>query len=78
MRTHDNEKRILEILKDLTPNRLDELLDFAEYLRAKEHKQTKPAKKERVKLPTFHLGNIESRAFDREDLYGEYLERKLD
>jgi len=29
-------KKILETLKELPPNKLDEVLDFAEYLRAKE------------------------------------------
>lgn len=78
MTLHIIEKKILETLKDLPLYRLDEVLDFAEYLKAKEQKQSKPNRKKRIKLPTFHLGNIENRAFNREDLYGEYLDRKLD
>ena len=63
MAPHIIEKKILETLKNLPPYRLDEVLDFAEFLKAKNRKQTKPRKEKRIKLPTFHLGNIEKRAF---------------
>jgi hypothetical protein len=71
-------KKILGTLNELPPNKLDEVLDFAEYLRAKEGKQAKTDKKTRINLPTFHLGKIENRAFNRDHLYGEYLDHKFD
>jgi len=36
MKFHAIERKILETLNELPPNKLDEVLDFAEYLRAKE------------------------------------------
>ncbi len=78
MTLHIIDKKILETLKDLPPYRLDEVLNFAEYLKAKEKKQTRRNRKKRIKLPTFHLGNIEDKSLYRENLYGEYLDHKLD
>lgn len=78
MTVHIMEKKILETLKDLPPHRLNEVLNFAEHLRAKDQKQTKPRGKKRTKLPTFRLGSIKKGAFLRENLYGEYLDHKLD
>jgi hypothetical protein len=78
MTDHIIEKKILETLKNLPPYRLDEVLNFAEYLKAKDQKQIKPRGKKRIKLPTFRLGSIKKGAFLREDLYGEYLDHKLD
>ncbi len=72
------EKRIMNTLKSLPPDILEEVLDFAEYLKNKGLRMIKPKKKKWIKLPTFHLGNIEKGAFDREGLYGGYLDRKLD
>lgn len=72
------EKEIIEILKDLPQNKLNEVLDFAEYLRSKERKIVKPRKTGHFKLPSLHLGIISKGAFDRNTLYGEYLDRKLD
>lgn len=72
------QKRILNILKELPPARLDEVIDFAEYLKTKEAPAKPATKPRRVTIPTFHLGRIEKGAFDRNALYGEYLDRKLD
>lgn len=72
------QKKILNILKDLPPDKLDEVVDFAEYLKARGNVQQKTKKKTQVlTLPTFHLGRIEKDAFDRSALYGEHLDRKF-
>lgn len=71
------QQRILNILKYLPPEKLEEVIDFVKHLKTKEVAQKK--KKHRpASIPTFHLGHIEKRAFDRDALYGEYLDRKFD
>lgn len=72
------EKEILAILKDLPPGKLNEVLDFAEYLKTKEPTSDNKKKTNHFKLPTFHMGNIRKGAFDRDALYGKYLDQKLD
>lgn len=73
------QKKILNILKDLPPDKLDEVADFAEYLKARGKTPQKVKKKpQALTLPTFHLGHIEKGAFDRTALYGEHLDRKFD
>lgn len=73
------QKKILNILKDLPPDKLDEVVDFAEYLKARGKVQQKATKKTHTSpIPTFHLGHIEKGAFDRSALYGEHLDRKFD
>jgi hypothetical protein len=72
------QQRILNILKELPHDKLDEVIDFVEHLKAK----TKAVHKVKKKLcppviPTFHLGRIEKSALDRDALYGEYLDRKF-
>lgn len=63
------QKKILNILKDLPPDKLDEVVDFAEYLKARGKVQQKTKKKtQTLTLPTFHLGHIEKDAFDRSAL----------
>ena len=72
------EKKILDTLKNLPPKRLEEVLDFAEYLKTREPKKVKPKKAKRIKLPAFDLGNVEKSAFNRNNLYGEYLDSSID
>lgn len=72
------EKKILDALKQLPPEKLEEVLDFAKYLKTKEPKTVKQRTTKRIRLPLFHLGNIEKSVFDRSKLYGEYLDRRLD
>lgn len=73
------QKKILNILKDLPPDKLDEVVDFAEYLKARGKAPQKTTKETHTSpIPTFHLGHIEKGAFDRSGLYGEHLDRKFD
>jgi len=72
------QQRILNILKELPPDKLREVVDFVEYLKAKEMPAKTKGKPHHVTIPTFHLGHIEKGATDRDALYGEYLDRKLD
>lgn len=62
-----------------SPGKIDEIIEFAEYLK-KKSKPTQKAKKKApgLKIPVFHLGHISKQALDREKLYGEYLDRKFD
>lgn len=74
-----DQKKILNILKDLAPEKLDEVVDFAEYLKTRGKASQRATKGTHVlTLPTFHLGQIEKRALDRNALYGEHLDRKFD
>lgn len=73
------QKKIMNILEALPPEKVEELIDFAVYLK----KKTKPLQKAKKKtphlrIPTFHLGHISRQALDRDKLYGEYLDRKFD
>ena len=79
MPQHTEQQRILNILKELPPAKLDEVVDFAEYLKTKEvpFKAKKKKKLCQVTIPTFHLGRIEKDATDRGSIYGGYLDRKL-
>jgi hypothetical protein len=64
----------MDIIHDLPPDKLDEVIDFAEYLK-KKNAQARPARGSvDRKLPVFRLGRIEPNAFDRAHLYGEYTE----
>lgn len=72
------QQKILHILKELPPDKLHEVIDFAEYLKSKTAPATTEKKKHHAAVPTFHLGEIEKGAFDRGALYGEYLARKFD
>lgn len=73
----DREKKIIDIIHDLPPDKLDEVIDFAEHLKRK-NAQTRAARVNTAReLPVFHLGRIEPTAFDRAHLYGERLDRKL-
>jgi hypothetical protein len=75
----EKQRKIIDILGGLPPEKVDEIIDFAEYLK----KKSKPAQKTKkkalgLKIPVFHLGHISKQALDREKLYGEYLDRKFD
>lgn len=72
----EQKKKILNILEELPPEKLDEVIDFAEYLKIRRRLPLK-AKKKYMTIPIFHLGHIEKTAFDRDALYGEYLDRKF-
>ena len=77
MLQHTEQQKILNILKELPPEKLHEVIDFAEYLKTKEIPAKAKKKPRHVTIPTFHLGHIEKGAADRGALYGEYLGRKL-
>lgn len=71
------QQRILNILKELPPDKLNEVVDFAEYLQTRTvHKIKKKTRS--LDIPTFHLGRMEKSAFDRVTIYGEYLDHKFD
>ena len=75
----EQEKKIINILRELPHEKIDAVIDFAEYLKKREKPSLKHKKvKQLLHVPVFHLGRIEKNAFDRETLYGEYLDRKLD
>ncbi|MFA4918856.1 MAG: hypothetical protein WC581_06370 [Thermodesulfovibrionales bacterium] len=75
----EQEEKIIGILRELPYEKVDAVIDFAEYL--KKRKKTAPKQKKAkhtLRVPVFNLGKIEKNAFDREALYGEYLDRKFD
>lgn len=72
----EQRKKILNILKELPPEKLDEVIDFALKMRKRMPQEIK-GKKRLATIPAFHLGHIKKDAFDRDALYGEYLDRKL-
>lgn len=75
MPQHTEQQRILNILKELPPAKLDEVVDFAEYLKTKEmpFKAKKKKKLRQVTIPTSHLGRIEKDATDRGSLKAKAL-----
>ena len=74
----EKQKKILDILKNLPPEKVDEIIDFAEYLeKNKQPFQRIKKKTAPLELPSFHLGRISKQATDRDRLYGEYLDRKF-
>lgn len=62
-------ERVLNLLRELPPAKVKEVIDFAEYLKAKSNK-TKSHKQKAVKLPTYHMGAVSPDAFERSSLYG--------
>ncbi|MFZ5994271.1 MAG: DUF2281 domain-containing protein [Thermodesulfobacteriota bacterium] len=75
----EKQKKIINILKKLPPEKLDEVIDFAEFLKNKREAPPRLNKKTPLlTIPTFHLGHIAKQAFDRDKLYGEYLDHKID
>jgi hypothetical protein len=73
----DREKIIIDIIHELPPDKLDEVIDFAEYLKKKNAAKRPEHVNIARELPVFHLGRIEQNVFDRAQLYGEHLDRKL-
>ncbi len=61
-------ERVLSILRELPPSKVNEVIDYAEYLQAKTVK-TKLQKQNAAKLPTCHMGCIAPDAFERSLLY---------
>jgi len=60
-------------MRELPPSKVNELIDFAEYLKSRTRKQAsrKPLK---AGLPLFHMGAVNRNAFDRASIYGEHLD----
>lgn len=56
-------ERVLNLLRELPPAKVNEVIDFAEYLKAKSNK-TKPHKQKAVKVPTYHMGAVAPDAFE--------------
>ena len=73
----EQEKKIMTILHDLPDEKLNEVIDYAEYLKEKVISVKAKQKKTSPKLPTFHIGRIEPHALDRDGIYGEHLDSKL-
>ncbi len=69
-------ERILSILRVLPPAKVNEVIDFAEYLSAKTLK-VKHHNQNAVELPIYHLGAVDQKAFDRSSLYGDRLDTLL-
>ncbi|MBC7963295.1 MAG: DUF2281 domain-containing protein [Steroidobacteraceae bacterium] len=56
-------ERVLNLLRELPPAKVNEVLDFAEYLKAKTIK-TKSHKQSTTELPLYHMGAIEPDVFE--------------
>lgn len=69
-------ERVLNILRELPSAKVNEVIDFAEYLKSKTHK-TKSHKQSTTELPLYHMGAIDQKAFERSSLYGERLDTLL-
>jgi uncharacterized protein DUF2281 len=69
-------ERVLNLLRELPPAKVNEVIDFAEYLKAKTLK-TKSHKQRTTELPLFHMGTVDQKAFERSSLYGERLDTLL-
>ena len=69
-------ERVLKILRELPPTKVNEVVDFAEYLKAKTLKP-KPHKQAVTDLPLYHLGAVDQNACDRSSLYGGRLDTLL-
>ena len=74
----EKRKRIRRLLEDLPGEQVDEVINFVEYIKTRKKPVLKPEKKKgSLRIPTFHLGQIAEHAFDRDVLYGEYLDQKF-
>lgn len=69
-------ERVLSLLRELPPAKINELIDFGEYLKAKSHK-IKSHKQSATELPLYHMGTVDQKAFERSSLYGERLDSLL-
>ncbi len=56
-------ERVLNLLRELPPAKVNEVIDFAEYLKAKSLK-TKSHKLSTTELPLSHLGAVEPDVFE--------------
>lgn len=56
-------ERVLNLLRELPPAKVNELIDFAEYLKAKSLK-TKSHKQSATELPLYHMGTVEPDVFE--------------
>jgi len=74
----EQEEKIIGILRELPYEKVDAVIDFAEYLKKRKKTAPKQKAKHTLRVPVFNLGKIQKNAFDRESLYGEYLDRKFD
>ena len=73
------QKKIMNIIEKLSPEKLDKVIDFAEFLKERREPQQKiKGQVHLLKIPEFHLGRLEKEAADRNKLYREYLDRKFD
>lgn len=71
-------EKILHIFQELPASKINEVIDFAEYLKSRERKSGKKVKRKTVaRVPAYHLGAMKETACDRDELYGEYLATKL-
>ncbi|MEI6702289.1 MAG: hypothetical protein WCL71_01975 [Deltaproteobacteria bacterium] len=69
-------QHVLNILRELPPAKVNEVIDFAEYLKSRTRK-TEPRKRKATDLPLYHMGAVNLKAFDRTSLYGERLDSLL-
>jgi len=69
-------ERVLNILRELPPAKVNEIIDFAEYLRTR-NLNSKLLKQSVSELPLYHLGVVEPDAFERSTLYGERIDNLL-
>lgn len=69
----DQTAKIMNILRELPPAKVNEVIDFAEYLKSRSRKKS-PGKQAKTALPTYHLGAVSEDAFDRASLYGDRLD----
>jgi hypothetical protein len=69
-------ERVLNLLRELPPGKINEVIDFAEYLKSKTIK-AKPHKQSTTELPLYHMGAVDQKAFERSSLYGERLDTLL-
>jgi hypothetical protein len=56
-------ERVLNLLRELPPAKVNEVIDFAEYLKAKTLK-TKSHKQSAAELPLYHMGVVEPDVFE--------------
>jgi hypothetical protein len=55
-------ERVLNILRELPPAKVNEVIDFAEYLKTKSLK-SRSQKQIRTELPLYHMGVVDQKAF---------------
>jgi hypothetical protein len=66
-------ERVMSILRELPPAKVNEVINFAEYLKIKTHK-VKSHTQNTAELPLYHLGVVDQKAFERSSLYGDRLD----